>query len=134
MELQHERQEPAEAAKRVLPRTFHVGTKLNEEELKELATLADKRKLTQGELIRGLIQRELLEDAEGPQASPELVEIVNLRLLLLNLLRPGATGQTMSEKRYDDVVAEARKRKAQSAQDTLHGLLQEKQEIGKDRK
>jgi hypothetical protein len=118
----------AEEAKRILPRVIHVGTKLNEVEVRELAELAEKRKQTQGELIRGLILRELLSDAGGPQASPELVEIVNLRLLLLNLLRPSATGQAITEKRYDDVVAEARKRKEHLALETLKGRLKEKTE------
>jgi len=118
----------AEEAKRILPRVIHVGTKLNEVEVRELAELAEKRKQTQGELIRGLILRELLSDAGGPQASPELVEIVNLRLLLLNLLRPSATGQVIAEKRYDDVVAEARKRKEHLALETLKSRLKEKTE------
>jgi hypothetical protein len=45
----------AEALRRATYRVHHVGTKLNEGELRAFASLAMKRKQTQGELIRGLI-------------------------------------------------------------------------------
>jgi hypothetical protein len=59
----------AEAAKRARFRVHHVGTKLNEAELRELEALAAKRKETQAELIRGLILHELARDAEGLRPS-----------------------------------------------------------------
>ena len=45
----------AETAKRATYRVNHVGTKLNESELRAFEALAAKRNQTQGELIRGLI-------------------------------------------------------------------------------
>ena len=45
----------AEAARRAMYRVNHVGTKLNEGELRAFEALAAKRNQTQGELIRGLI-------------------------------------------------------------------------------
>ena len=48
----------AEAAKRAMYRVNHVGTRLNESELRAFEALAVKRNQTQGELIRGLILAE----------------------------------------------------------------------------
>ena len=105
----------AEAAKRATYRVNHVGTKLNESELRAFEALAQKRKQTQGELIRGLIRDEQARDAGGVQASAELTEITGVRLLLINLLKPVAIGQPMTEKTFDGIVAEAKKRKAPAA-------------------
>ena len=105
----------AEAAKRVTYRVHHVGTKLNESELRAFEALAVKRNQTQGELIRGLIRDEQARDAGGVQASAELTEITGVRLLLINLLKPVAIGQPMTEKTFDGIVAEAKKRKAPAA-------------------
>jgi hypothetical protein len=93
----------------------HVGTKLNESELRAFEALAVKRNQTQGELIRGLILAEQTRDAGGVQPSAELTEITGVRLLLINLLKPVAIGQPMTEKVFDGIVAEAKKRKAPAA-------------------
>ena len=106
----------AEAAKRATYRVNHVGTKLNESELRAFEALALKRNQTQGELIRGLIlaaiQAAQAREAGGVQPSAELEEITGVRLLLINLLKPVAIGQPMTEKTFDAIVAEAKKRKA----------------------
>ena len=47
----------------------------------------ENRKQTQGELIRGLIPHELKLDAQGEAPSPEMAEIVAVRLLLTNLFK-----------------------------------------------
>ena len=105
----------AEAAKRATYRVHHVGTKLNESELRAFEALALKRNQTQGELIRGLILDEQAREAGGVQPSAELTEITGVRLLLINLLKPVAIGQSMTEKTFDGIVAEAKKRKAPAA-------------------
>ena len=106
----------AEAAKRATYRVNHVGTKLNESELRAFESLALRRNQTQGELIRGLILNEQADEqareSGGVQPSAELVEITAVRLLLINLLKPVAIGQPMTEKTFDGIVAEAKKRKA----------------------
>ena len=43
-------------------RTHHVGTKLNEAELHEFEALAERRKQTPSELIRGLVLGEIERD------------------------------------------------------------------------
>jgi hypothetical protein len=97
----------------------HVGTKLNESELRAFEALAAKRNQTQGELIRRLIlneqANEQAREAGGVQPSAELMEITGVRLLLINLLKPVAIGQPMTEKTFDGIVAEAKKRKAPAA-------------------
>jgi hypothetical protein len=49
----------AERARHAKHRTHHVGTKLNEHELHEFEALAERRKQTPSELIRGLVLREI---------------------------------------------------------------------------
>jgi hypothetical protein len=112
----------AEAAKRATYRVHHVGTKLNEAEISKLEGLTEKRNQTQGELIRELILAEIARDAAGVRASAELTEITGVRLLLINLLKPVATGQPMTEKVFDGIVAEAKKRKAGVAKSLLEDL------------
>ena len=59
MALLDEKNLAAEAARRARFRVHHVGTKLNEAEVRELEALATKRSQTHAELIRGLILREI---------------------------------------------------------------------------
>ena len=105
----------ARVAKRAEFRLHHVGTKLNERELGELEALRAKRQQTQGELIRGLILAEIERDRQGVKASAELEEITAVRLLLVNLLRPAATGQPMPVKTFEAYIAETNKRKSEVA-------------------
>jgi len=110
----------ARVAKRAEFRLHHVGTKLNERELGKLEALRAKRGQTQGELIRGLIldaiKAEIERDRQGVKASAELEEITAVRLLLVNLLRPAATGQPMPVKTFEAYIAETNKRKGEVAQ------------------
>jgi len=106
----------ARVAKRAEFRLHHVGTKLNERELGEFEALRAKRQQTQGELIRGLILAEIERDRRGVKASAELEEITAVRLLLVNLLRPAATGQPMPVKTFEAYVSETNKRKGEVAQ------------------
>jgi hypothetical protein len=109
----------AQATKRAEFRLHHVGTKLNERELGALEELLAKRSQTQGEFIRGLILAEIERDKEGVRASAELTEIIGVRMLLTNLLRPVATGARITPEVFDGIVAEAKKRKAGVALETL---------------
>jgi hypothetical protein len=119
MALLDEKNLAAEAAKRARYRVRHVGTKLNEAEAGELEALAAKRKQTHAELIRGLILAEVERDKAGAQPSPEMIEATACRLLVTYALRPVATGQTMTEKAFDDLVAEIKQRKVRVARDRL---------------
>src|SRR6202158_788323 len=115
MALLNEKNLVAEAAKRTRFRVHHVGTKLNEAELHDLEVLAAKRKQTQAELIRGLVQRELEQARTGLRPSAEMVEITACRLLLVNLLGPLAKGQVMTSELFDGIVDLVKKQKARVA-------------------
>jgi hypothetical protein len=119
MSLLNEKNLAGEAVRRARFRVHHVGTKLNEAEVRELEALATKRSQTQAELIRGLILREIEQSKTRHRASAEMVEITACRLLLTHLLRPGATGQPMTEQAFDGLLEEVKKHKARVAEDRL---------------
>jgi hypothetical protein len=119
MALLDEKNLAGDAARRARFRVHHVGTKLNEAEVRELEALATKRSQTHAELIRGLILREIEQSKTRHRASAEMVEITACRLLLTHLLRPGATGQPMTEQAFDGLLEEVKKHKARVAEDRL---------------
>jgi len=119
MALLDEKNLAAEAAKRARFRVHHVGTKLNQAELRELEALAAKRKQTQAELIRGLVLRELEHDKTGLRPSAEMVEITACRLLLVNLLGPLAKGQVVTSELFDGIVDMVKRQKVRVALDRL---------------
>jgi hypothetical protein len=119
MALLDEKDLAGEAAKRARFRVHHVGTKLNQAELHELEALAAKRKQTQGELMRGLVLREIEQDKTGLRPSAEMVEITACRLLLVNLLGPLAKRQAITQEGFDGIVDEVKKQKARVAWDRL---------------
>jgi hypothetical protein len=104
-------------------RINHVGTKLNEQELRDLESLVRKRRTSQGELIRQLILRELHQDAGNTTVGVELTETIGLRLMLTNVLKPIATGQKITPEVFDAIMAEVRKTKREVAVEAQ--LLQE---------
>jgi hypothetical protein len=112
----------ARAAERAGYRVNHVGTKLNEQEVRDLDTLAKRRNQTQGELIRQLILDELARESGEPPVSPELVEIIGLRLMVSNLLEPVATGQKITPETFRGIIAEVKKHKRALAVKTLTNL------------
>jgi hypothetical protein len=99
-----------------------AGTKLNQQELRNLGVLAKRRGVRPGELIRKLILDELARDAGTVAASTELTEIMGIRLMLTNLFRPLATGQKLTPEAFDNMVAEVKKRKRSVAEDALQDL------------
>jgi hypothetical protein len=91
-------------------RLTNVSSKLNLSEAERLDALAAKRGQQRGELIRQLILDELARDGE-PTASAELTEVIGLRLMLTNLLKPLTTGQKLTPEMFDGIMAEVKKRK-----------------------
>jgi len=98
-------------------RTHHVGTKLNEHELHEFETLAEKRQQSPSELIRGLVLREIEQEKQPARPSVELEEITALRLLLINVLPKLAVGETMTP------TAGAAQRMAATRQQEVNGAV-----------
>jgi CRISPR/Cas system-associated protein Csm6 len=119
MALLDEKNLAAEAAKRARFRVHHVGTKLNETELRQLEVLAAKRKQTQAELIRGLVLREIEQDQTGLRPSAEMVEITACRLLVVNLLAPLLKGQVVTSEVFDGIVDMVKRQKVRVATDRL---------------
>jgi hypothetical protein len=88
-----------------------AGTKLNRDELAALAKHCAERGTTPGALIRRLILSELKPHVVETTTSPELSEIVGIRLMLTNLLKPLAAGQKLTPEVFDGIMAEVKKRK-----------------------
>ena len=88
---------------RTLNRVFPVTVKLTKEELGRVTDFARSQGLARGEWIRNVILREA---AEGPTAEPELAEILGVRLLLVNVLRPLASGQLLAPEAFDKLLDE----------------------------
>jgi hypothetical protein len=92
-------------------RLIGVTTKLSPREVEDIEGLARKHGLQRGEFIRQLILDELACDSGDPPVSPELVEIIGVRLMLTNLLKPLTTGQKITPEVFDGIIAEVKKHK-----------------------
>ena len=99
------------AEQRASFRLTNVSSKLSRSETERFDALAKRRGQQRGELIRRLILDELSRDSGEPAASAELSEIVGLRLMLTNVLKPLATGQKLTPEVFDGIMTEVKKRK-----------------------
>jgi hypothetical protein len=111
MSFFNEEQLAAEAKARASYRLIGVTTKLSPQEVEDIERLARKHGLQRGEFIRQLILDELARDSGDPPVSPELVEIIGVRLMLTNLLKPLTTGQKITPEVFDGTIAEVKKHK-----------------------
>ena len=110
------------AEQRASFRLTNVSSKLSRSEAERLDLLARKRGQQRGEFIRHLILDELTKDSGAPTASPELSEIVGVRLMLTNLLKPLATGLKITPEVFDGIMVEVKKRKTALAVETKQDL------------
>lgn len=95
------------AARRAGYRLKTAGTKLNTEELAALEQHCRDLGKTPGELIRQLILTELGRTAANNTViNPTLTEVLGIRLLLVNVLRPVAAGQKMTLEVFDKLLDE----------------------------
>jgi hypothetical protein len=86
-----------------LNRVFPVTAKLTKEELGKVTEFARSQGLARGEWIRGVILKEM---REGSASDPSLAEILGVRLLLVNVLRPLAAGQRLTPEAFDKLLDE----------------------------
>ena len=86
-----------------LNRVFPVTAKLTKEELDRVTDFARSQGLARGEWIRDVILREL---RGGLVCDPSLAEILGVRLLLVNVLRPLAAGQRLTPEAFDKLLDE----------------------------
>jgi hypothetical protein len=105
-----------------LKRIHSVGTRLNPDENAELETLAAGRHVTPGELLRTLVKEETQRVSHIQEPSLELVEIIGLRLMLTNFLKPMAHGKTQTKEEVDVLTNTIRERKRPLAQEIVDGV------------
>ena len=122
MSFFNEEQLAAEAKAKASYRLIGVTTKLSPREVEDIERLARKHGLQRGEFIRQLILDELACDSGDPPVSPELVEIIGVRLMLTNLLKPLTTGQKITPEVFDGIIAEVKKHKRTLAINTRTDL------------
>ena len=84
-------------------RVFPVTAKLTKEERKAVTDFAQSQGLARGQWIRDVILAEL-RGARPNDAS--LAEILGVRLLLVNVLRPLAAGQKLTSEAFDKLLDE----------------------------
>ncbi len=95
-----------------LNRVFPVTAKLTKEERGRVTEFASSQGLARGEWIRDVILREL---RGGSASDPSLAEIIGVRLLLVNVLRPLAAGQRLAPEAFDKLLDEISDAKHQLA-------------------
>ena len=95
-----------------LNRVFPVTAKLTKEERGSVTDFARSQGLARGEWIRDVILREL---RGGSASDPSLAEILGVRLLLVNVLRPLAAGQRLAPEAFDKLLDEISDAKHQLA-------------------
>ena len=95
-----------------LNRVFPVTAKLTKEERARITEFARSQGLARGEWIRDVILRELRKESAS---DPSLAEILGVRLLLVNVLRPLAAGQRLTPEAFDKLLDEISDAKHQLA-------------------
>ena len=111
---------PAEEAitTEALPRrTRTVGTRLSQEEVRQLTGIAESRQVKVGDVLRELVLAAIAQNTSARTPDPVLSEIVGVRLLLVNLLRPGDGHAAMTKESYEALLAEIKRVKKQVAMD-----------------
>ena len=100
--------EAERAANRVCP----VTVKLTQEEHREVTGHSEALGQARSEWMRDVILRELRNSSNDPL----LEEVVGIRLLLINVLRPLANGQQMPPEAFDKLVEHIGARKVEIVQ------------------
>ena len=95
-----------------LNRVFPVTAKLTKDELGRVTEFARSEGLARGEWIRDVILKEM---RKGSASDPSLAEILGVRLLLVNVLRPLAAGQRLTPEAFDKLLDEISNAKHQLA-------------------
>jgi hypothetical protein len=82
-------------------RTQSVGTKLTPQEESDVLSAAENDGKVPSEWVRDLIMRELRTSSA---VDAMLAEVLGVRLLLVNVLRPLASGQKLSAEAFDKLL------------------------------
>ena len=84
-------------------RNQSLNTKLTRTEFAAVEVAAAAHECALGEWVRDVILREI---RGGSPADPSLAEILGVRLLLVNVLRPLAAGQRLTPEAFDKLLDE----------------------------
>ena len=84
-------------------RNSTVCLKLTQQEVQLLDQIATAKGMARSEWMRDVILRELRGDSAN---DPSLAEILGVRLLLVNVLRPLAAGQRLAPEAFDKLLDE----------------------------
>jgi len=84
-------------------RVFPVTAKLTKEERKAVTAFAESQGLARGQWIRDVVLA-ALRNARSNDAA--LAELLGVRLLLVNVLRPLAAGQKVTPEAFDKLLDE----------------------------
>jgi hypothetical protein len=95
-----------------LNRVFPVTAKLTKDERGRVTEFARSQGLARGEWIRDVILKEM---RRGSTNDASLAEILGVRLLLVNVLRPLAAGQRLAPEAFDKLLDEISEAKHQLA-------------------
>ena len=98
-------------------RSHTVGTRLSQEEVRQLTAIADGRQLKVGDVLRELILEEIARETSPRRPDPMLVEIVGVRLLLVNLLQPRDEHEPLTRESFEMLLGEIKRMKKQVALD-----------------
>src|SRR6202162_5542212 len=93
-------------------RNATVCLKLTQQEVQLLDQVATAKGMARSEWLRDVILPELRGD---PANDPSLAEILGVRLLLVNVLRPLAAGQVLAPEAFDKLLDEISDAKHQLA-------------------
>jgi hypothetical protein len=100
--LKDESAKKAEVNREAL-RIYPVTAKLTKVERNAVTRLADTLGIARGQWIRDVILAQL---KGSPERNAVLAEALGIRLLLVNVLRPLATGQKVSTEAFDKLLDE----------------------------
>lgn len=107
------------AEKQATLRACNVSARLTKTEAEDIDSLARARGLQRGDFIRQTLRAELARAKASATPTPELIEIVGLRMLLHNVLKPLIGGQKMTPETFDALAQHVRREKVQAAVELL---------------
>jgi hypothetical protein len=103
MPLLAQHNDSQETQRKTVFRNATVCLKLTQQEVQLLDQIATAKGMARSEWMRDVILRQL----RGESASdPSLAEILGVRLLLVNVLRPLAAGQRLTPEAFDKLLDE----------------------------
>ena len=114
--------DPSDTIENAALRTETACLKLTPEEFRSVQEIADTCDETRGEWMRDVILRAVQLAKCRDSIHPTLKEIVGVQLLLMNVLKPLATGQPLTVAAFDSIVAEVHKLK----QSVARKIIQER--------